>query len=217
MADIDIILDRLKSIEDKLMSIPAITSSVAPEIIDTKELCIRLNISEPTVMKWRLKNKIPFIKVGSTIRYNWPSVVSHIGQSERRATQRLVLPDYKEISINDKCDCCGKEDPICGSYGIDSPIANLICLDCQEMLKSNYIEKSGNKKYSLGELLQRHKAKVGIQEISDQYVINRITTRSKSTLKKGDISPDLIELARQNIRLKREIKHLNNANTKKKS
>jgi excisionase family DNA binding protein len=46
-----------------------------PEIIDRKELCTRLNISDRTASTWEKKGKIPFLMVGSSIRYNWPKVI----------------------------------------------------------------------------------------------------------------------------------------------
>lgn len=45
------------------------------EIIDTEELCKRLNITGPTVRKWRAKKKIPFIKVGDSIRFDFQDVL----------------------------------------------------------------------------------------------------------------------------------------------
>jgi excisionase family DNA binding protein len=45
------------------------------ELIDREELCRRLSISEPTVIRWEAKGKIPAIHMGSIRRYNWPKVV----------------------------------------------------------------------------------------------------------------------------------------------
>jgi hypothetical protein len=75
MADIDLILARLQEIDDKLSNIKPAAAAPPPEIINTEELCKRLDISEPTAIKWRRKNKIPFIIIGSSIRYNWPAVI----------------------------------------------------------------------------------------------------------------------------------------------
>lgn len=49
-----------------------------PEIICGKELCNRLGITGPTLIKWRQKNKIPFLIIGKSIRYNWPNVVKKL-------------------------------------------------------------------------------------------------------------------------------------------
>lgn len=45
------------------------------EIIDRKTLIARLDISEPTAIRWQQKGKIPYLKIGSAIRYDWHSVV----------------------------------------------------------------------------------------------------------------------------------------------
>ena len=48
------------------------------EIIDRKELRRRLNITEPTVMRWEKRKKIPVIRIGSSVRYNWSAVVKSL-------------------------------------------------------------------------------------------------------------------------------------------
>jgi excisionase family DNA binding protein len=53
------------------------------EIIDTKEVCKRLAITEPTVLRWRKKKKIPYLNIGSAIRYNWPEVVKALENKRR--------------------------------------------------------------------------------------------------------------------------------------
>lgn len=45
------------------------------EIIDRKTLISRLDISEPTAIRWQQKGKIPYLKIGSAIRYDWHSVI----------------------------------------------------------------------------------------------------------------------------------------------
>ena len=51
------------------------TGKISPEIIDRPELRKRLNLTEPTVIRWEKKGKIPSIRIGSCVRYNWPEVV----------------------------------------------------------------------------------------------------------------------------------------------
>ncbi|HWK59262.1 MAG TPA: helix-turn-helix domain-containing protein [Parapedobacter sp.] len=46
-----------------------------PEIIDTKTLLTRLDLSEPTVIRYRQKGVIPFLQVGSAIRYDYQKVL----------------------------------------------------------------------------------------------------------------------------------------------
>jgi hypothetical protein len=48
------------------------------EIIDRKELGERLNITEPTNIRWEKKKKIPVMKIGSAVRYNWRAVIKSL-------------------------------------------------------------------------------------------------------------------------------------------
>ncbi|MEJ7740187.1 MAG: hypothetical protein WKF97_22430 [Chitinophagaceae bacterium] len=45
------------------------------EIIDRETLCKRLGITEPTVIRHQKRGKIPFLQIGSSIRYDWNAVV----------------------------------------------------------------------------------------------------------------------------------------------
>jgi len=48
------------------------------EIIDRKELCNRLEITEPTVIRYEKKGKIPCFRIGSNVRYNWQTVITSL-------------------------------------------------------------------------------------------------------------------------------------------
>ena len=52
-----------------------VTQKPSAEIICRDELCKRLNITEPTVIRYEKKKKIPSFRIGSAVRYNWPQVV----------------------------------------------------------------------------------------------------------------------------------------------
>ena len=52
-----------------------IESTANTEIIDRGELCKRLNITEPSVIRWEKKGRIPRIEIGSSIRYDWNKVL----------------------------------------------------------------------------------------------------------------------------------------------
>lgn len=77
----DIIAARLDSIEEAIRTTPGLQAATPPEIIDTPELCRRLDISEPTAIRWRKKKKIPFFSIGASIRYNWVTVVQQLEKS----------------------------------------------------------------------------------------------------------------------------------------
>lgn len=53
------------------------TSSTSPqtEIIGRNELCKRLAITEPTAIRWEKKGKLPSFRIGSSVRYNWHTVI----------------------------------------------------------------------------------------------------------------------------------------------
>lgn len=71
------IVERLERIENKLLQITPVKSSSEEDgqIIDTKELCRRLGISKPTVIRYVKRKKIPAIKIGNSVRYNWSKVI----------------------------------------------------------------------------------------------------------------------------------------------
>jgi hypothetical protein len=56
------------AIREELKSLP--DSPKGERIVSEKELCEHLNISGPTAIRYRKKGKIPFMKVGSSIRYD---------------------------------------------------------------------------------------------------------------------------------------------------
>jgi excisionase family DNA binding protein len=43
--------------------------------ITTQELMKRLQVTEPTIIKWREKGYIPFIKIGRSVRFDYQAVV----------------------------------------------------------------------------------------------------------------------------------------------
>ena len=51
--------------------------------IDSKELMLRLDISEPTLIRMRKRNAIPFLEVAGHYRYVWQDVIKALGQSKK--------------------------------------------------------------------------------------------------------------------------------------
>lgn len=82
MADVDLILSELRRIEEKINLLPNQSRQLAPEIIDTKEICKRLNISEPTLITFRKRKKFPCFRVGNSIRYNWITVIEFLEEQK---------------------------------------------------------------------------------------------------------------------------------------
>lgn len=74
----DVIMAELQEIKANVAAIPQPQAAPAAEIINTEELCRRLDITEPTAIKWRKRKKIPSFMIGSAVRYNWPEVVKFL-------------------------------------------------------------------------------------------------------------------------------------------
>jgi len=53
----------------------------AEKPITTKELCEYLGITEPTVLRWRNKGKIPFFCIGSAVRFRKSEVIKALEKS----------------------------------------------------------------------------------------------------------------------------------------
>ena len=72
----DVIIEKLIGLESKLAeSNPSLPVTNTAEIINRDELCKRLTLTEPTVIRWERKGKIPCFRIGSNVRYNWPKVI----------------------------------------------------------------------------------------------------------------------------------------------
>lgn len=48
------------------------------EVINRTELKKRLDITEPTVIRYEKKGKIPCFHIGSSVRYNWHEVINSL-------------------------------------------------------------------------------------------------------------------------------------------
>ncbi len=80
---LDSILSEIQDAKQKLSTLQQPVPVQPPEIIDTKELCLRLGISEPTAIKMRRK-QLPHFKLGNSIRYNWISVVNYLEKKSKK-------------------------------------------------------------------------------------------------------------------------------------
>lgn len=71
----DLILDRLDEIQSKLSGTANPTYTPIDKPITRKELCRFLDVSEPTVIRWERRGKIPVIHIGSSVRYDKADVL----------------------------------------------------------------------------------------------------------------------------------------------
>lgn len=74
----DVILLEIGEVKAMLKESPTLPAPLPIEIIDRAELCKRLDITEPTAIRWEKKGSIPCFRIGSNVRYNWHSVVSSL-------------------------------------------------------------------------------------------------------------------------------------------
>lgn len=71
----EVIIEDLQEIKSKFLQTSTGVAIQQKEIIDRRELCKRLAITEPTAIRWEKKNKIPCFRIGSSVRYNWHTVI----------------------------------------------------------------------------------------------------------------------------------------------
>lgn len=91
----DEILQKLNYITKRLETFEQATEN-AIEIIDRIELCKRLGITEPTAIKYGKTNKIPEIRIGSCVKYNWPAVISTLENSNVSPSKKDYGKRYAE-------------------------------------------------------------------------------------------------------------------------
>jgi len=75
------ILQELSEIKTTLQGAKT-TPSMQIEIIDRVELQKRLNITEPTAIRWGKRGIIPEIRIGGNVRYNWPAVIKALEEKK---------------------------------------------------------------------------------------------------------------------------------------
>ena len=80
----DSIAIQLQDIKERLDYISTIPPPKGVEVITQDELCKRLGLSKPTVIRWGKKGKIPSLKIGKSVRYNWYSVVQAIEKNNSK-------------------------------------------------------------------------------------------------------------------------------------
>ena len=53
--------------------------------LTSKQICEFLGISEPTLIRWRKKGKIPFMQIGTALRYDKEAVIKAIENKRKGA------------------------------------------------------------------------------------------------------------------------------------
>ena len=60
----------------------SITAS-ADEILEKFEAANRLKISTRTLDQWMREGRVPFLKIGKTVRFRWADVLAHLNDKCR--------------------------------------------------------------------------------------------------------------------------------------
>jgi hypothetical protein len=55
-----------------------------PRIITGEELCKELDVTIQTLIRWRQKGKIPYLQIGSSIRYDFYKVLAAIEVTKKK-------------------------------------------------------------------------------------------------------------------------------------
>lgn len=74
-----------KVLDSRIAQLGVSSPSTSPkEIIDTDTLCQRLGITEPTAIRHRKRGLIPFLTIGSAVRFNWDEVLKALENKKPR-------------------------------------------------------------------------------------------------------------------------------------
>ena len=60
-----------------------------PEIMTGEELCKKLGVTIQTLIRWRHKGKIPFMRIGSSIRYDFMKVLEAIEVGKKKGAIKI--------------------------------------------------------------------------------------------------------------------------------
>ena len=60
-----------------------------PEIMTGEELCKKLGVTIQTLIRWRHKGKIPFMRIGSSIRYDFIKVLEAIEVGKKKGAIKI--------------------------------------------------------------------------------------------------------------------------------
>ena len=60
-----------------------------PDIITGEELCKKLDVTIQTLIRWRQKGKIPYLQLGSSIRYDLNKVLDAIEVGKKKGAKVL--------------------------------------------------------------------------------------------------------------------------------
>ncbi len=86
-AAVDDILNRLAHIEQLLTHVQPETNLKPP--VSIKDLCKFLNVTEPTIFRYRKKGLIPYFTIGSAIRFDLDKVLAALEKGKTCMTRDI--------------------------------------------------------------------------------------------------------------------------------
>jgi hypothetical protein len=76
-----------KVVQLAVENLPAQPGALKPDIMTGEQVCEKLDITIQTLIKWRQKGKVPFLKIGSAVRYDFNKVVSALEVDIKKGTR----------------------------------------------------------------------------------------------------------------------------------
>jgi excisionase family DNA binding protein len=74
----------LEMMQWAIENMPKSKPELQPEIMTGEELCKKLDVTIQTLIRWRHKGKIPYLQIGSSIRYDFNKVIKAIEINKKR-------------------------------------------------------------------------------------------------------------------------------------
>lgn len=71
----------MKDKSEKAQTIPKIVDR--DQLLEKQDVAHRLQISTRTLDQWMREGRIPFFKIGKTVRFRWEDVLAHLDQKCR--------------------------------------------------------------------------------------------------------------------------------------
>ena len=79
----------LEAMQWAVENMPAQKPIQKPDIMTGEELCKKLDVTIQTLIRWRHKSKIPYLQIGSSIRYDLYKVLEAIEVGKKRGGSKI--------------------------------------------------------------------------------------------------------------------------------
>ena len=74
----------LEMMQWAIENMPESNQTPQPEIMTGEELCKKLDVTIQTLIRWRHKGKIPYLQIGSSIRYDFNKVLDALEVTKKK-------------------------------------------------------------------------------------------------------------------------------------